>query len=189
MYTQLVTFSSAICGRGGPLYLGSSPVGDSPSFDRSSRPVAPDLTIFRFIVLTIFNDAVPSAFGGANFASNAAVCNLDRRLHFRAVSNALSSLVHSFEGGPDNSSLPAKKAEEDQYAELLPLIFAKWNGNRSFTVLIAGGFLLIGTEVVCFIINVALGSCVPAGVIGMMATASYIILVELVEHVDLQQPD
>jgi hypothetical protein len=41
-----------------------------------------------------------------------------------------------------------------EYAELLPFIFAKWKRNKSFHTIAAGGLLILGTEVLCLIINV-----------------------------------
>jgi hypothetical protein len=87
--------------------------------------------------------------GGASFAGNAPVCNLDRRLHFRAVSNALTSLVRSL-----TRNKAANKADENKYAELLPFIFAKWSSNRSFNVLVSLALTIMGTEVICLVITV-----------------------------------
>ena len=82
------------------------------------------------------------------FACNSFVCDLDRRLHIRAVSHALESLVCGLDGAPINNS---DERALDQYGELLPSIFAKWSGTKSFNVIVPFMSMIVSTEIVCII--------------------------------------
>jgi hypothetical protein len=102
-----------------------------------------------FKALASLNDIVPAFLGGATQTDNAAVCDLDRRLHFRAVSNALSGLVESFSERAETKS----STGESEFAELLQFIFAKWAGNKSFSVGVSVTLTILATEMICLIVT------------------------------------
>jgi hypothetical protein len=102
--------------------------------------------------LSELNDTLPHVLVGAAYANNTAVCNLDRRLHFRSVSNALSGLVRSLHEGSEIHSAQSG----GEFAELLPFIFAKWTGNKSFNVTLSIVLTMLGTELICLVITVVM---------------------------------
>lgn len=106
-------------------------------------------------VIALLNNTFPNYFGGPILAQNVAVCNLDRRLYYRAVSNSLSTVVRYFGTMVTNKKedRPGDKSEH-AYAELLPFIFAKWKANKTFVVLVTGTLILFGTEAVCLVLSV-----------------------------------
>lgn len=88
-------------------------------------------------------------------ANTVAIGDLERRLHHRVVSNALATLVRYFDTMvvEKKEEPPGDKAEEE-YAELLPFIFAKWKANKNFSVLILAVTSFFMGEAVCIVLNV-----------------------------------
>jgi hypothetical protein len=88
----------------------------------------PSSDMFRQ-VLAILNSIIPNALGGPEFSKTLAICDLDPRLHHRAVSNALSTMVRHF----DSMVLNKKEDLSFQGSKLEPQ-YAKWKGNVTFAV-------------------------------------------------------
>lgn len=112
------------------------------------------LIIDFFLVFAGLNDFVPTLIGGPILSNNVHISDLDRRLQYRAVSNALSGLVRYCDEMVDKKEESAQNTVEDWYSELLPFIFAKWKGYNSFNVLVWIALTVFATEIICLIVNV-----------------------------------
>ncbi|KAI9014321.1 hypothetical protein DFJ74DRAFT_289129 [Hyaloraphidium curvatum] len=152
-------------------------------------------------IVACLDASIPSHAGGPAVANNVPVCDLGRRLQYRAVSHALASLVSHCDAMVDTGKedLAGGRVEEF-YGELLPRLAAKWKSNVSFNVLVWVLLVIYACEAVCLVINVvshrlrfrvrltghlsiflrqALGSCIPACQIALLVTTTFLLLMEL----------